>query len=127
LVDLQSALFFSFSLTTKLLTMKIITPNTTQKKHLEEVKEDMQELGPPVIRMVDRDKHLVAIEGSHRVNAAKDLDIPIHVKLVDPEGFTQNHDFKDLPKKIRVGELARNVEMAPQSSVNIPDKNLKFV
>ena len=107
--------------------MKIITPNPTDKKHLAKVKKDMERLGPPTIRMVDRDKYLVAIEGSHRLHAAKDLHYPVKVKLVDPEGFTTNHDFKLLPKKIRVGKLAENVEKAPQSHVTIPDKDLKFL
>ncbi len=106
--------------------MKIIIPNKTKKKHLEEVKEEMKELGSPTIRMVDRDKHLVAIEGSHRVTAAQELGYTVKVKLVDPEGFTTNHDFEDLPEKIRVGKLAQNVEKDPQVSVTIPDKKLEF-
>jgi hypothetical protein len=107
--------------------MKILTPNPPKSKHLEEIKEEMKELGSPTIRMVDRDKYLVAIEGSHRLNAARDLKMPVKVKLVDPEGFTQNHDFDELPEKIRVGKLAKNVEKYPQSYITIPDNQLQFI
>lgn len=106
--------------------MKIITPNPPDKKHLEKIKEQMKELGPPTIRVVDRDDHLVAIEGSHRLHAARDLKYPVKAKIVNPEGFTVNHDFDELPKKVRIGELAKNVEKAPQSYVTIPDERLEF-
>jgi hypothetical protein len=107
--------------------MKILTPNPTKEKHLEEIKDKMKEMGPPTIRMVDRDDHLVAIEGSHRLHAAKDLGLHVKVKLTDPEKITQNHDFKGLPDKIRIGKLAQNVEMAPQSYITIHDKELDFI
>lgn len=107
--------------------MKILTPNKAHKKHLEEVKEEMKDLGPPTIKMVDRDKYLVAVEGSHRLNAAKDLGLPVKVKLVDPESFTTNHDFRGMSKKIRYGKIAQNVEIEPQTYVTIADKDLEFV
>lgn len=106
--------------------MKILTPNPVDKKHLVKIKEQMKEMGPPVIRMVDRDKYLVAIEGSHRLHAARDMKVPVIVKFVNPDSFTIQHDFKDIPKKVRIGELAQNVEKSPQSYVNIEDKMLEF-
>lgn len=70
---------------------QIITINAVDPAHLEEVKADMMRLGAPVIRCAESGHEgvLLALEGSHRLAAAKALGIaPILVTLSDDEMLT---------------------------------------
>lgn len=56
----------------------------------------MVELGSPTIRVCgDSDGSLDAIEGSHRLAAASELDVPVKLKRVRL-GDVVHHDFADL-------------------------------
>ena len=67
---------------------KIYTPNHPCKKHLADVVDDMKKFGPPSIRCLSlEDGSLLAIEGSHRLNAAKILDIDPIIVIVDPDEY----------------------------------------
>ena len=70
---------------------QIITINEVDADHLATVAAQMRVLGAPVIRCVRDEVHgiLVALEGSHRIRAALDLDLtPILVVLPDDEMLT---------------------------------------
>jgi|GEM_PF-1287291 len=55
-----------------------------QAAHLETVKAQMADLGAPTIRVVDCGDHYQAIEGCHRLRAAKALGLsPVIVVLGD--------------------------------------------
>ena len=59
----------------------ICTPNHTDADHLALVKASMIKLGAPTIHAVaDRDNgQWLALEGSHRVQAAKDLGLTVNI------------------------------------------------
>lgn len=55
------------------------------EKHLEEVKSEMLTLGAPVIRAVWMEcyGHYAAIEGCHRIRAAKELGLVPEIKEIE--------------------------------------------
>jgi hypothetical protein len=77
----------------------IVAPNKIDPKHLEQVKKEMQELGPPVIRAYYDGEKYIALEGSHRLRAAKDLGITPEIQEVSLRQWFQNHDFQDVKDK----------------------------
>lgn len=65
----------------------IITINTVDRDHLDEVKAEMLALGAPTIHAVQA-PHLgedvwVALEGSHRIVAAKELGLEVEIEEVE--------------------------------------------
>lgn len=64
----------------------IILPNAIDPSHLAEVRAAMEQLGAPTIRAIDAGDHLIAIEGSHRIQAAHDLGLAVNVEIVDEDG-----------------------------------------
>ena len=65
--------------------MNIITVNEISQDHLDEVIEDMKQLGSPTIKAVWMEcwDAWVALEGSHRVHAAKALGLEVDIKEVE--------------------------------------------
>jgi hypothetical protein len=80
--------------------MIIAIPNKTNKEHLEDVKTEMAEKGAPIIKAVYMGcwDMYVALEGSHRVTAAKELGLVpeiIEVEYSD-ERVDDEHNMDDL-------------------------------
>ena len=74
-------------------------PNKTDPKQLAAVEEKMKALGPPEIRAFWDGEKYIALEGSHRIQAAKNLGLePIPIEMV-PKSWLTNHDLYDLPPK----------------------------
>lgn len=89
--------------------------NAVRQDHLENVKNEMQKLGSPTIQaMKDSEGKWVALEGSHRLTAAKELGIIPKVEEVmqstpneDKEMFLKsfgNANARRVPLKLRFGE-----------------------
>lgn len=55
------------------------------EEHLARVREQMQRLGSPEIRGFPMGDDFVAIEGSHRLRAANDLDVPVRLKSIEDQ------------------------------------------
>jgi hypothetical protein len=54
------------------------------EKHLDEVKNEMHELGNPTIRVLELDDDLyLAVEGCHRIRAAFDLGLTPKIEVLD--------------------------------------------
>lgn len=51
--------------------------------HLNDVIDAMRKLGAPTIRVVDCHDHYVAIEGSHRLTAAKCLGLQVELDVLE--------------------------------------------
>lgn len=64
----------------------IILVNQIDPARLETVKAEMAELGAPTIRAIDGGDHLIAIEGSHRLQAAADLGLAVNIQILDEDG-----------------------------------------
>jgi len=63
----------------------IYTINKPGKEHLDEVIKEMRRLGSPTIRVVDCSDHYQAIEGSHRIEAARILRLPLNLEVLDQD------------------------------------------
>jgi len=66
-------------------TMSVRPINRPEPEHLETVKAEMKTLGSPTIRVADAGDFYVALEGSHRLHAAAELDVPVIFDVIDPE------------------------------------------
>ena len=73
--------------------------------HLMRVIEEMEQMGAPEIRIVDCGDHWFALEGVHRIEAAKRLGIePVWIEIqqddlvpsntLDWDDLQKNHDYK---------------------------------
>lgn len=78
----------------------LVAPNETNPKQLARVTAEMQQLGAPKIRAYWDGEKYIALEGSHRARAAKDLGITPVIDEVDLKQWFTNHDFPDLKPKI---------------------------
>lgn len=65
----------------------IILVNDINSGHLAAVKTLMAGLGSPTIRAINGGDHLIAIEGSHRLRGAEELDIPVNIEIIDEDGI----------------------------------------
>ena len=64
--------------------VKIIGVNSIDEAHLRGVIKDMRALGPPTIRVIRHQGTIYAIEGTHRLEAAKRLGLhPTIVEIAD--------------------------------------------
>ena len=66
-------------------TIRVRLINRPEAEHLDAVKGEMQTLGSPTIRVADAGDFFVALEGSHRLHAAAELDVPVIFDVIDPE------------------------------------------
>jgi hypothetical protein len=67
--------------------------NDTHPSKLYEVKEAMQHHGPPQISVVDMGDHYMALEGSHRLMAAKELGLLPELTIHQRGDRINPHDF----------------------------------
>lgn len=65
--------------------MRVYSIHQPHSDHLEAVKHTMRQIGPPVIRVVDCGPYWVAIEGTHRLRAACDLEVPPQFVVHSPD------------------------------------------
>lgn len=81
---------------------KMTTINLAHKhfdeKHLAEVIAEMKVLGSPTIKAVDIGDCIQALEGCHRIRAAKELGMPIKLEMIaydDPRLICEVSDIDD--------------------------------
>ena len=65
--------------------MIVRIPNPADQEHLAEVIDDMRTLGAPIVHAVDCGEYYVALEGSHRVTAARSLGLVPTIVAIDYE------------------------------------------
>ena len=63
--------------------MYIKTINYCDPTHLAEVMAEMEALGAPVIRVIDCGDRYCAIEGSHRLTAARELGLTPEIEIIE--------------------------------------------
>jgi len=61
---------------------RLHTVNPIDQGHLAEVTKKMRRRGPPTIRVVDCGDHYFALEGSHRLEAARQLGLRVRLEVV---------------------------------------------
>lgn len=66
-------------------TIRVRPINRPEAEHLDAVKGEMQTLGSPTIRAADAGDFYIALEGSHRLHAAAELDVPVNFDVIDLE------------------------------------------
>jgi hypothetical protein len=82
--------------------MNIIKLNHTDKCRTETVKSEMKKLGPPTVKAVCIEGDLwVALEGSHRIQAAVELGGTI---LIDEVEYDEDVTLSDLGIKNEYGD-----------------------
>jgi hypothetical protein len=90
----------------------VYAPNRPQGIHLALVTEEMRVLGPPRIRAYWTGDYWLALEGSHRLAAAKNLSLTpqiVSMRLKD----SMRHDYADL----RSRRVAKVVEYLTKSGL----------
>ena len=83
--------------------LKIITLNPIDKDHLAEVSKEMDEMGTPVIKAVYDPvyENYIALEGSHRINAAKNKGIkPIIDELDYEDVYNGKYTLEELDEDL---------------------------
>lgn len=94
-------------------------PNSIDPQHLRSVVTAMQKLGPPTIRVVKHPtKGYAALEGSHRLAAAKKLGIKPNFEVVSPSSVTHSSQWpEDLTSEFWVSRFhdeQRDDSISPQ-------------
>ena len=97
-------------------TVRVQIPNPAGPLYLTDVKKCMKRRGPPRIRMIRVGRQWIALEGSHRVTAARDLALPI-IAVVKKPTDRMRHDFysasgdeDDLPRRATAARLAQELK-----------------
>lgn len=97
--------------------VEIHAPNFPLHDHLAVVRKEMEILGVPSIRAVwlpcgdwtpDEKGSWIAIEGSHRIAAAEELDMPIRIVPVEPSEIVY-HDIQDVESPCTAGEIVEHL------------------
>jgi hypothetical protein len=82
--------------------MRILIPNRTTLCRYIKVKDLMRKLGSPVISCVEiRPGYYLALEGSHRVTAAKELGLEPILEVVDNCGDKDSPPSYLIEAKVR--------------------------
>jgi hypothetical protein len=68
------------------MTMVILLHRHYDSSDLEEVRTQMAALGSPTIRAIEVACYCVAIEGCHRLRAAKADGVPVRIEMLDEDG-----------------------------------------
>jgi len=84
--------------------MTIYAPHKTEEEKLADVIAQMRIMGAPTIRAVNCGDYYLAIEGSHRIAAAKALGLTPIIDCVK-ESDVISHDFQDLESPCEVAEI----------------------
>jgi hypothetical protein len=90
--------------------MYVYTPNKPSQEHLNEVIELMKGMGSPTIRCVNYDSALIALEGSHRLEAARQLGIDVNVEIMDEDEMME-HDHEGLDSPASVADILNQYDM----------------
>lgn len=71
--------------------IRIIPINDTHPTHLKEVIDEMRKMGPPTIKAYYHNAYdaWVALNGSHRISAAKILGLPIIIEEYDYDEISE--------------------------------------
>ena len=94
----------------------ITTPNRANRDHLAEVLKIVRRRGPPVIRAVPypgnkNKKHWLALEGSHRIAAAKKLGLCVIIKVMRPhQRIRHDVNLGCLPQRTTVAKLVKELQ-----------------
>ncbi|WP_338666254.1 hypothetical protein VQH23_26515 (plasmid) [Pararoseomonas sp. SCSIO 73927] len=77
--------------------VRVVVPcPTVSPRRLAAVVEDMRRLGPPRLRGMRSGGAWLLVEGSHRVEAARVLGLPITVEEIGPEAPCWGHDWPEI-------------------------------
>lgn len=92
--------------------LELVAPNHADPEHLILVKQRMEQLGPPTIRVIKNNGRYYALEGSHRIAAAVSLGYPINFNYVSAsDRITAADGWEDLEgmpvADISAGEVVR--------------------
>jgi len=101
----------------------IAVPNPPDPLHLLRVAQEMEELGPPVVRCVLEKNIFWALEGSHRIAAAYSMFFHkkggqfAEVLEVSKLEIINGHDClsksgQTLPSSMRAGEIVKEIQEA---------------
>jgi hypothetical protein len=88
----------------------LVSPNKVDPKKLAVVKSEMERLGPPTIRAYWDGEKYIALEGSHRAAAAKELGMTPNIKEVNLRQWMTDHDFPDVKQKASTNRLLDYLE-----------------
>lgn len=103
----------------------LYTIHATDPTKLREVITEMQCLGTPTIRVVNCSDFLMALEGTHRVEAAAQLGLPINLVVLEQDELVEadSLDWQDLcpGQSYTAGELAGEAFSPSCSSYRIND------
>jgi len=84
-------------------TATVVAPNLPDRKYLRRtILKQMEKLGSPRIRAYWNGKEWEAIEGSHRIAGAAELDIPVIISPVKLDQVFPNKDWTT--KKLMIGD-----------------------
>lgn len=83
----------------------IYTMHDVDQEKLESVMVEMKRLGPPIIRACWQGDHYCALEGTHRVEAARILGMPVIIQAMDEDDEFENHDLQDLEDPCTVEDV----------------------
>jgi ParB-like nuclease domain. len=76
------------------------------EKHLAEVIEEMKKLGAPTIKVVDMgDDDFQALEGSHRIRAAKELGLTPELEIIDYNDPRTPQEITDLDDNMPIASF----------------------
>jgi hypothetical protein len=83
----------------------VVAPNKTFPTHLADVKKEMETLGTPTIRAYWDGEKYIALEGSHRLQAAKELNLTPNIEEMRLKEWLKNHDFPDIKEKASTNRI----------------------
>ena len=83
----------------------IYTIHAYDPAKLATVIEQMQTLGSPTIRACLQGDHYCALEGVHRIEAARRLGLPVRIVEMDEDDVLTDHDIYDLADEATVAEV----------------------
>jgi hypothetical protein len=97
--------------------MTVFAPNKIDEKKLAPIIDYMTKNGTPEIRAVFNGEAYQAIEGSHRLEAAKRLGLTPKITEVPWRSFVTNHDLPELPNKTSAARIVDYLYSKPEGAV----------
>lgn len=99
----------------------VYAPNRVSRTKLPSVIEEMKRIGAPTIRAYYDGEAYQALEGSHRLAAAKELGLTPVIDEMTPRQWLVNHDLYDLPDKTSVARALKMLSENRDASYMFPD------
>ena len=102
--------------------MNIITVNEIDKTHLQTVISDMKRLGSPTIKAVwvEAWDCWVALEGSHRIHAAKELGLSLDIDEIEySSALVGDHVITDDTQWMTVEEFVDSAWLSANLMVEV--------